>query len=133
MGSQIRTQPTGLWVSDISDDFGSSSLAVGQTIVSRCSRTHTGPSSRRNGIVTRWDCQYKIFSRNTTNNKILSRKIRKSLVVYIKIRIYGVACTKGGEGGLHLSCGGFDSHRLHQFSRAISSPVILPQTTGRAA
>ena len=27
---------------------------------------------------------------------------------------FGVACAKGGEGGLHLSCGEFDSHRLHQ-------------------
>ncbi len=27
----------------------------------------------------------------------------------------GGACTDGSEGGLHLSCCEFDSHRLHQF------------------
>lgn len=36
------------------------------------------------------------------------RKGRKLTVAF------GVACAKGGEGGLHLSCGQFDSDRLHK-------------------
>lgn len=34
---------------------------------------------------------------------------------------YGVACSKGSDGGLHLSCCEFDSHRLHQVQRGTQS------------